>query len=46
VPFYFADRRFGQSKMSFRVQREAALRVWQMRFEYRDLHPVSLSAGG
>jgi len=46
VPFYFADRRFGQSKMSFRVQREAALRVWQMRFEYRDLHPVSLAAGG
>jgi dolichol-phosphate mannosyltransferase len=41
IPFYFADRRFGQSKMSFRVQREAALRVWQMRFAYRDLRPVS-----
>jgi dolichol-phosphate mannosyltransferase len=39
APFYFRDRRFGQSKMSFRVQREAALRVWQMRFEYRDIHP-------
>jgi hypothetical protein len=23
--------------MSFRIQREAALRVWQMRWEYRDL---------
>lgn len=40
VPFYFADRRFGQSKMSFRVQREAALRVWQMRWEYRDIHTL------
>lgn len=37
IPFYFADRRWGQSKMSFRIQREAALRVWQMRVEYRDL---------
>lgn len=37
IPFYFPDRQFGQSKMSFRVQREAALRVWQMRWEYRDL---------
>lgn len=37
VPFYFADRRWGQSKMSFRIQREAAIRVWQMRLEYRSL---------
>lgn len=37
VPIYFADRRWGQSKMSFRIQREAALRVWYMLFEYRDL---------
>lgn len=42
VPFYFADRRWGQSKMSFKIQREAAVRVWQMRFEYRNLHPASL----
>ena len=35
VPFYFADRHWGSSKMSFQIQREAALRVWQMRFEYR-----------
>lgn len=37
VPFYFADRRWGHSKMSIRIQREAAVRVWKMRFEYRDL---------
>ncbi len=43
VPFYFADRRWGQSKMSFKIQREAAVRVWHMLFEYRHLtrnHPV------
>lgn len=39
VPFYFADRRWGESKMSLRIQIEAAMRVWQMLFEYRDLHP-------
>lgn len=37
VPIYFADRRWGQSKMSFRIQREAAIRVWQMLREYRSL---------
>jgi dolichol-phosphate mannosyltransferase len=37
IPIHFADRRWGQSKMSFRIQREAAARVWQIRFEYRDL---------
>lgn len=37
VPFYFADRRWGKSKMSFQIQREAAVRVWQMLFEYRNL---------
>lgn len=37
VPFYFADRRWGQSKMSFRIQREAAIRVWQLRREYHYL---------
>ncbi len=41
VPFYFADRRWGKSKMSLRIQVEAAIRVWQMLFEYRDLHPVT-----
>ena len=36
-PFYFADRKWGRSKMSFQIQKEAAIRVWQMRFEYRSL---------
>jgi len=35
VPFYFADRRWGKSKMSFRIQLEAALRVWQLRRLHR-----------
>lgn len=39
VPFYFADRKWGHSKMSFRIQREAALRVWQLLYEYRHLKP-------
>lgn len=39
VPFYFTDRRWGQSKMSFDIQKEAALRVWQMLLEYRGLRP-------
>jgi dolichol-phosphate mannosyltransferase len=34
-PFYFADRRWGQSKMSLRIQRDRP--VWQMLYEYRDL---------
>ncbi|MGB9672611.1 MAG: polyprenol monophosphomannose synthase [Anaerolineales bacterium] len=38
IPFYFADRRWGQSKMSWSIQREAAWRVWQLLWEYRDLH--------
>lgn len=37
IPIYFADRRFGQSKMNFRIQIEAALRVWQLPGMYRDL---------
>jgi dolichol-phosphate mannosyltransferase len=40
LPIYFADRQWGQSKMSFRIQREAALRVWQILQEYRDLTPA------
>ncbi len=37
IPIYFADRQWGESKMSFRIQKEAAIRVWQMLFEYRNL---------
>jgi dolichol-phosphate mannosyltransferase len=39
LPFYFADRRWGTSKMSTRIQREAAIRVWEILFEYRNLQP-------
>lgn len=39
VPFYFADRKWGQSKMDFRIQLEAALRVWLVRWAYRDIRP-------
>lgn len=38
VPIYFADRRWGKSKMSLRIQLEAAMRVWHLLWAYRDLH--------
>jgi dolichol-phosphate mannosyltransferase len=37
IPIYFTDRRAGQSKMSMRIQVEAAMRVWQLRGMYSDL---------
>ncbi len=37
VPIYFADRRWGKSKMSLHIQLEAALRVWQLFGMYHDL---------
>jgi dolichol-phosphate mannosyltransferase len=37
LPIYFADRRWGKSKMNFRIQVEAAMRVWQLPGMYRDL---------
>ena len=36
-PIYFADRRWGKSKMSFKIQMEAAFRIWQVLWNYRDL---------
>ena len=36
-PIYFADRRFGKSKMSIKIQAEAAIRIWQVWWHYRDL---------
>ncbi len=36
-PIYFADRKFGKSKMSFKIQFEAAMRIWQVLWNYRDL---------
>jgi dolichol-phosphate mannosyltransferase len=38
IPIYFADRRWGKSKMSLRIQLEAAVRVWQLPRMYRDLN--------
>jgi len=39
IPIYFADRRWGQSKMNVRIQIEAALRTWTLLGRYRDLKP-------
>jgi len=36
-PIYFADRRFGKSKMSFKIQLEAAIRIWQVLWNYRKI---------
>jgi dolichol-phosphate mannosyltransferase len=37
VPIHFSDRRWGKSKMSLRIQMEAAVRVWDVWWHYRDL---------
>lgn len=37
IPIYFADRRWGKSKMNLRIQIEAALRTWQLLTMYHDL---------
>ena len=37
IPIYFADRRWGESKMSFRIQVEAAFRTWNLLGQYKDL---------
>ena len=37
VPIYFADRQFGTSKMSLKIQLEAAVRIWAVRWGYKDL---------
>lgn len=37
IPIYFEDRVHGKSKMSVRVNSEAAWRVWQMKWRYRGL---------
>jgi len=44
VPIYFADRRWGKSKMSFKIQAEAALRVWQVLWQCRDLRSLGKQA--
>jgi dolichol-phosphate mannosyltransferase len=48
VPIHFADRRWGKSKMSLRIQLEAAVRIWDVWWHYRDLrrnrpvHPMNV----
>ncbi|MGZ9167050.1 MAG: polyprenol monophosphomannose synthase [Anaerolineales bacterium] len=37
VPIHFADRRRGKSKMSLKIQLEAAVRIWDVWWHYRDL---------
>ncbi|HSL42833.1 MAG TPA: polyprenol monophosphomannose synthase [Anaerolineales bacterium] len=37
VPIHFADRRWGESKMSLKIQLEAAVRIWDVWWHYRDL---------
>jgi dolichol-phosphate mannosyltransferase len=46
LPIYFEDRRIGQSKMSFRIQVEAAIRVWQVLFLHRRLTPADRRTSG
>ena len=44
VPIYFADRQWGKSKMSFKIQREAAMRIWAVGWSYRDLRAKGRAA--
>jgi dolichol-phosphate mannosyltransferase len=37
TPIHFADRRWGKSKMSLKIQLEAATRIWDVWWHYRDL---------
>jgi dolichol-phosphate mannosyltransferase len=41
VPIHFSDRRWGKSKMSLKIQMEAAVRVWDVKWHYRDLRRKS-----
>ncbi|MBN1992267.1 MAG: polyprenol monophosphomannose synthase [Anaerolineae bacterium] len=43
IPIYFEDRRIGQSKMSWPVKIEAALRVFEIRWRHRNVEPMPLS---
>ncbi len=44
VPIYFADRRWGKSKMSLKIQVEAALHVWGVLWNNRDLRKKGRAA--
>jgi len=41
VPIHFEDRRFGKSKMSLKIQLEAAGRIWDVWWHYRDMRRKS-----
>ncbi len=43
-PIYFADRRWGKSKMSIKIHMEAAFRIWQVLWNYRDLRKSGKAA--
>ena len=40
IPIYFSDRLWGESKMSFRIQYEAAVRTWLLPGMYCDLEKL------
>ncbi len=44
VPIHFADRRWGKSKMSLKIQLEAAMRIWDVKYHYRDIHKEELQS--
>jgi len=44
IPIYFEDRTLGKSKMSVKVNAEAAWRVWQMKWRYRGLQAAPADA--
>ena len=46
VPIYFADRKYGKSKMGLKIQIEAALRVFQVWWRHHNLNPSMRAAGG
>ncbi len=46
VPIYFADRKYGKSKMGLKIQIEAALRVFQVWWRHHNLTPAMRTAGG
>ena len=45
VPIHFEDRRFGESKMSLKIQMEAAMRIWDVWWHYRDMRGKSRPHG-
>lgn len=45
MPIYFKERRIGTSKMTLRIQIEAAVRVWQLLLLHRHLKPAQRQSG-